>query len=346
MHCLRKECKVAELLNLSIKRDAAKLKEENIFIYSQLSSQSVQHLVELHYDAPKLESCKFYIRGLHDNYLIYSENIKFILRVYRNSWRTKEDIGFELDLLTFLGDKGAHVAFPIRTKTGELSFSINTPEGERSGALFYFADGHAPGNEISPEESVLLGNAVANIHSISDTFYTPYTRQVLDISHLLDESIIAIDPFINTEMRTYLKLLQKQLHYVIPSLPKEQGLYGICTGDVNPTNFHINAKKELTLFDFDQCGYAYRSFEIGKFISSIHSIKIKSDIKKAFIDGYQEVRQLSNEELYAIPYFEIVSVIWVMAINANNVDLIGYKWLEKPFWDRRLTILKELLRHS
>ena len=51
---------------------------------------------------------------------------------------------------------------------------------------------------------------------------------------------------------------------------------------------------------------------------------------------------MSHEEVYTIPFFEIVSVIWVMAIHVHNVNRIGHKGLEKPFWDRRLAKLREL----
>ena len=67
---------------------------------------------------------------------------------------------------------------------------------------------------------------------------------------------------------------------------------------------------------------------------------------KSFIEGYRQVRQLRHDEVNAIPCYELVSVIWVMAIHANNVNRIGYKYLEKPFWDRRLSILKEMDRLS
>ena len=312
------------------------------YTYSQLSSHSVGHLVTKYYGLPSSLSCKFYVLGLHDNYVIDSNSGKYILRIYRNNWRSQEEIDFELELLAFLGDKTSLVASPLRTKSGELAFYVDSPEGERAATLFHYADGHAPGNKISIEESALLGNAVANIHRITEMFHTPHLRPVLDIPYLLDESLIAIEPYVTAEFWAYLKTLQNKLQHTLSPLAKKQELFGICIGDVNPTNFHINGKKQLTLFDFDQCGYGYRALEIGKFISSIHSIKIKSDLAKAFIDGYQQVRQLSHEEVSAIPYFEIVSVIWVMAIHIYNVDRIGHKWLEKPFWDRRLVNLKEL----
>ncbi|BBP00952.1 phosphotransferase enzyme family protein [Sulfuriferula nivalis] len=316
--------------------------EENIFTYSQLSSQSASHLIALHYDLPTPEICTYYARGLHDNFLVVTKQNKFILRIYRKTWRTAEEIGFELDLLRFLGNQSANVSFPIHTKNGSLSFLIDTAEGQRAAALFLYADGHAPGHEITVEESGLLGSSVAIIHQLTDTFSTPYTRTLLDMSHLLDESIITVDPFLDPAMRSYLKTLQKQLHLALPSIPKEPGLYGICTGDVNPTNFHMNDKKQITLFDFDQCGYGYRAFEIGKLISSVHALKMKDDLAKAFIDGYQQIRQLTPLEVSAVPYFEMISVIWVMAITVKNADLIGHKWLEQPYWNRKLTMLKEL----
>jgi hypothetical protein len=46
--------------------------------------------------------------------------------------------------------------------------------------------------------------------------------------------------------------------------------------------------------------------------------------------------------MQTIPYYEVVTRIWVMAIHANNADLIGYKFLESPFWERSLSNLNEL----
>lgn len=311
------------------------------YTYSQLSSPSAGHIVASHYDFPKLISCKFYVLGLHDNYLIEADDKKYILRVYRNDWRTAQEIQFELELLDFLREKNMLVGFPIPTKAGELSFSIESPEGNRIAALFSYADGAAPGNGMSIEESTLLGKAVARVHQITDSFETNYTRKDLDIPYLLDESILTIQPYLDVDAFKYMQTLQKNLKEAQPSLPQKPGVYGICIGDVNPSNFHINDGQEITLFDFDQCGYGYRAFEIGKFISSIPSTK-KNDISKAFVDGYQQVRPLTQKEHMAIPYYELLSVIWVMAIHASNADRIGHKYLAKPFWDRRLALLKDL----
>ncbi len=316
--------------------------EKSIYTYSKLSAQTIKQFAALNYDLSKVSDCKFFARGLHDNFLIESTSQKYILRLYRNDWRSPEDAYFELELLDFLGTNNLPVAFPIKTSTGDLSFLVNSPEGKRVATLFNFADGQAPGNEISAKQGFILGKTVASMHQTSDSFNAKFSRQILDTPYLLDDSIGAIKPFIDAESRSYLTTLQSTLKDLLPQLSRETGIYGVCSGDINPNNFHINDNNKITLFDFDQCGYGYRAFEIGKFISSIHSNKNKQEIAKAFINGYQCIRQLDQSEIEAIPYFEIIAMIWVMAIHAYNADHIGYKWLEKSFWDRKLATLKAL----
>lgn len=314
---------------------------EATYTYSQLSAASAGHLIALHYGFAPLR-CRFYVLGLHDNYLVESATGKFMLRIYRNSWRSQVEAGFELDLLAFLQASGAPVAGPVRTVDGTLAFRIDSPEGERTAALFFYAQGRAPSNEISPDESARLGHAVARVHELSAEFSTVFSRQPLDLSYLLDASVDAVSPFVASEEWSYLGELQARLHAVLPGLAIDERTYGICIGDVNPTNFHIDSNQRVTLFDLDQCGYGYRAFDIGKFFASIPSHHAKRAIEEEFLVGYQDIRALSADELMMIPYFELLSIIWVMAIHVYNVDRIGHKFLERPFWERRLAILREL----
>lgn len=316
--------------------------EENSYFYTQLSADSVKELIESHYDLPELTRCRLYVLGLHDNYLIETGDRKYILRIYRKDWRSQEEALFELELLAFLGDRAGGVAFPVPTSNSELSFTIDSPEGQREAALFPYARGYAPGKEISIEESHLLGKAVANIHNLSDDFIPSYERRILDINYLLDDSVAAIGPFLDSSSRVYLKILRKRLHHALASVSIDKMLVGICIGDVNASNFHIDTDKQLTLFDFDQCGYGFRAFDIGKYISSLPLNTQRKVLRMAFIDGYKRVRTLTPQEYASIPYFEIISVIWVMAIHVYNVDRIGYKLLEGPFWNQRMAILKQL----
>ena len=309
-----------------------------IITYSQVSADSVASVLTERYAFTQPIQCKFYVLGLHDNYLVESGADKYIFRIYRNSWRTQEQIDFELELLAYLTERTSRVAAVLPAKGGELKIPIDCPEGQRLGALFAYAEGIAPGNAIVEEESLLLGQTVAAVHEITQGFDTAHKRPILDNAYLLDASLNTIDPFIEADARNYLHSLQDKLHRVLPDLPRDPGVFGICIGDVNPSNFHINEDKRITLFDFDQCGYGYRAFEIGKFISSLAVSEHKPKIAKAFIDGYLQVRRLDPAELGAIPYYEIVGnegrVLVKFADEKKLVIKITYDAL--PFVIKRL----------
>ena len=312
------------------------------FIYSQLSSESLIPLIRAHYPGITPLSCKFYARGLHDNYLIESDTEKYILRIYRSDWRSTDEILFELQLLIFLRKQRSRVSSPNQTSVGKSGFLIDFQEGKRMAVLFDYADGHSPEKETLTKTSSLLGRAVASVHLASTDFVAELARPVLDTPYLLDHSIVRIESYLDSVQMHYVTTLQKKIHAGMPAIAHENGAFGICTGDINFRNFHINDTNEITLFDFDQCGYGYRAFELGKFMSSMYPLEEKNSCMEEFLRGYQSIRTLSEAELRAIPYFEIVSIIWVLTIYVDNADRIGHILLNKAFWRRRIDMLKEL----
>ena len=313
------------------------------YIYSRLTSDSVTELVAHYYDNNHISSCEFYVLGLHDNYLIQCKNEAFILRIYRNDWRTQEEIGFELELLNYLRGKEQSIAYPLPTKNNKLSFEISSPEGKRVAALFVYADGEAVNRNISIEQSKILGASIANIHEATNNFKTKNTRNNLDLAYLVDQSLVLIEPYVNSKQYQFLESVKETIVNNLSHLNTNNADFGICIGDVNQTNFHINKAKKITVFDFDQCGYGYRVFELGKFLSSIHFHKNKQEKMEAFVKGYETVRQLTNKEKETIPYFEISSVIWVMSIRVANKNKVGHINLEKSYWDQKLGIIKSLV---
>ena len=313
------------------------------FIYSQLSSDSVLDIINSKYELGQSISSKFYVLGLHDNYLIECSNKKYIFRLYRNGWRTKEEILFEVDLLSYLEKTSSNVASPVKIKNNELVTYIEAPEGIRSGVLFHYADGQPPSSDVSCEECHLLGISVAKIHENSDGFKSKYKRETLDLPYLVDDSLKLIRPFLNSSQIESLSNIREIIYQNISNLTPDNSDFGICTGDINLTNFHINQNKIITHFDFDQCGYGFRAFEIAKFTGGFRRNEAKHDKLNAFLNGYESVRVISENEKRAIPYFEIVAPIWVLAIHACNVDKIGHQYLDEGFWKKRIENIEVLV---
>jgi Ser/Thr protein kinase RdoA (MazF antagonist) len=316
--------------------------QEHLYSYARFSDEAIRERVIAAYRLGEDTACRYYVQGFHDNYLVQTPANKFILRLFRHGARSMDEIRFELELLAFLHGKSLPVAQPLPTKTGALLAQVDCAEGERAMALFPYAPGTAPHTRLTAQQARLLGRTVAGIHAAADTHQPQHARQELSLEYLLDASATAIGPFLSEGQHTYISRLQGSLRDRLPAIPKTAPFFGICTGDVNPRNFHLTEAGGITLFDFDQCGYGWRAFEIGKFLSSIHHFGNAAELGGAFIGGYDSVRPLSAAEREAIPAFLLVSLIWVMALHAYNVDLIGYKLLEPEFWERKIGSLRGL----
>jgi len=312
------------------------------YTYSQLASDSVLELIKNYYNISDPMTCKFYVPGLHDNYLIECKKNKYIFRIYRNDWRTNEEIQFEIALLTYCKQKMLNISAPVQCKNKDSNIVIECLEGNRLGVLFDYADGRSIVNSISIDEFRLLGASVANFHANTRSFKTKYTRPTFDVSFLVDHSLSLIEPFLNIDQRDYFLKVRSKIFDSISQLSIENSDYGICIGDINISNFHLNAVKKITHFDFDQCGYGYRVFDLGKFVSSLPNDETKKDKVSSFLEGYESIRSITDMERNVIPYFELASIIWVMSIYVSNANRIGYKYLENEFWSKRINLIEKL----
>lgn len=161
-------------------------------IHSIPDGRALMTTVLPEYLIPQPHSCKLYKRGLNDTYLVETEVEKYILRIYRRSWRNKQEIDFELALLGFLHEQKQQVAYPIHNKNYSLTTEILAPEGVRYATLFIYALGHAVNEQLDAEQSYILGKTLAKIHYTLDDFQTLFIRPVLNNEYLFDWSITAI----------------------------------------------------------------------------------------------------------------------------------------------------------
>lgn len=316
-------------------------------IHSIPSGAALIATVLYKYPINKLRSCKLYKRGLNDTYLVETEEEKYILRVYRRGWRNKQDIDFELELLAFLHEQKQPVAYPIARIDGGFTTEIVAPEGKRYVAVFSYASGYAVNGKLDTKQSYILGEVLAEIHQVLDAFKSSFSRPILNNEYLLDWSITSITPLYQHRKKD-LDFIQQEIDKVksqvaVFELPLLAPEYGICIGDVHSGNAHFTEQNEPTLFDFDQCGYGWRAFDIAKFLHVALRMKIDISVRNSFLEGYQAIRELSESELASIPVFIKAAHIWVMGINTNAVsDVLPYGWFTDDWLDERLAMLRSL----
>lgn len=315
-------------------------------IHSIPSGEALIATVLLNYPIGKPNTCQLYKRGLNDTYLVETEQERYILRVYRKGWRSKEEIDFELELLTFLHEQNQPVAYPIKRQDG-ITTEIPAPEGKRYAALFSYAPGKAVNEKLDSIQSQRLGEVLAIIHQTLDNFNSSFSRPHFNNEYLLDRSMQAIAPLYKHRsididyLQAQIEQIKRQLENL--KLPNSAPAYGICVGDVHSGNAHFTRQNQPTLFDFDQCGYGWRTFDIAKFMHIALTWKIDITVRNSFLEGYQTVRQLDPTELASIPIFIKAAHIWVMGISTGAVgDVLPYGWFTDDWLDQRLATLKSL----
>lgn len=314
-------------------------------IHSIPSGEALIATVLPNYPISKPQTCLLYKRGLNDTYLVETQSERYILRVYRKGWRTKEEIDFELELLEFLHNKNLPVAYPIKREDG-FTTEIAAPEGKRYAAIFSYAPGTV-NEKLNREQSQRLGQVLAIIHQNLDNFNSSFSRPHLNNQYLLDWAIGKIAPLYQ-HRRSVIEYLHTQVEQIKTQLealklPNSTPEYGICVGDVHSGNAHFNGENQPTLFDFDQCGYGWRTFDIAKFMHIAITWKIDVIVINSFLEGDQAVRQLNTVELLSIPIFIKAAHIWVMGIGTSVVgDVIPYGWFTDDWLDQKLAMLKTL----
>ena len=313
-------------------------------VYSTLAPQALMGQVLCQYRLDKVINCQLWNRGLSDVYLVETATKPYILKVSHHHWRSCSDIQFELELLDFLHQKYIPVAYPLKTKERKLFVTIKALEGDRYAALFPYADGTVPLGDLNLTQSEVLGETLAKLHQKTVHFQTQAQRQPLNLDYLLDDAYQLIAPFLR-DKPTDLAYLEKAIELIkiqLQDIPQKQPFWAVCWGDPHSGNVHFTPDNNITLFDFDQCGYGWRAFDVAKFLQVSLQAGISRKVRDTFLAGYQAVQPLTTTELNSLQAFTQTAHIWVWAININAAKIHSWCRLDRSYFSRRIEKLKRL----
>ncbi len=313
-------------------------------IYSTLSPQALIEGVLTEYELGAINQCLFWHRGLSDIYLVETDNKPYILKISHHHWRSKSDIQFELEFLDFLHRRNLPVASPLNTRSAQLFVTVRAVEGDRYAALFPYAPGEIPQGDLNLEQSMIMGQTLAKIHQVSLEFDNAIPRQPLDLKYLLDDSLGIITPYLGDRHQDlfYLSTSITKIKQQLTSLEQKSPFWGVCWGDPHSGNVHFTANNQITLFDFDQCGYGWRIFDLAKFLQVSLSAGINRKVRDAFFAGYQKVQKLTDAETSSLQALTQMAHIWAWAISIKASAIHNWSKLDDFYTNRHLNQLKRL----
>lgn len=310
--------------------------------YSTLAPQALIDRVLSRYTIGEITSCVFWMRGLSDIYLVATETKRYVLRVSHAHWRSQADIEFELEFLAFLHHHHLPVAYPLRNQDGQLAIKINALEGDRYACLFTYAVGKVAIGDLNKVQAHKLGATLAKLHITAQDFQCHADRPHLTVPYLLDDSLQLLSSFLPTAAQAYLNEAIANIKGQIQDLPQASPFWSVCWGDPHSGNVHFTDANEITLFDFDQCGYGWRAFDIAKFLQVTLQAGISPSVRKAFLQGYQATQALEEIELRCMQPLMQVAQIWSWAISVKSAIVHNHSKLDDTYFHYRLEHFKML----
>jgi Ser/Thr protein kinase RdoA (MazF antagonist) len=325
----------------------------NIFptSYSSPAKDALLDLIRAQYQLDDLAELKFLRRGLNDTYLAEADERRFIFRLYR-TWRSAEDVAFELEWLDYLDARNVPVVPALRLADQRRFGSLNAAEGIRCYALFP----HGGEIEHPPVDCALghsMGESLAHLHRAADDFVSAAQRFRLDPAHLIEQPVRAIHKlfFRDREALTFLDGVAAKVAADVRSLPLTPPIYGPCHGDIHFENF-CRLRGDPLWLDFDCSGLGWRVYDIATFYWALKLKWVGWTVKyldpddavwRAFVDAYQTVRAVSSEESRVLPAFVIARAIWGTGLQASNADdWAAHGWFTSAFFIEGLKFIREV----
>jgi len=229
-------------------------------------------------------------------------------------------------------------------KDGEYIIRFKVAEGLRYGVLYTSAGVKSPEHAGETDEyNRRLGLYTGSIHKAWDRIDYPVNRWHLDINTFIDKSmdhIRAYRQWYTFDIDFLEGVAEKTRERINSAFHKDKPEYGICHGDINPGNVRFDPNDNPVLFDFDFCGYGWRTYDISVYINAFSlgwdntGMEKRKRRRKAFLEGYRTVMPLSDSDLdnmYLFVPFRRIFNIGAIYISMSNTW--GDNWVNANLHD-------------
>jgi len=267
-----------------------------------------------------------------------SNDCKYLLRVCRNDYHTKEALLEELSWLRSLSKtKKFQLPTPVLSESKRLLENVSTteiPEG-RKVALFHWTEGRFLKKQISENQMTALGVLIAKLHAESVHSKVVH-RRYWDAEGLLGKdakfgSIDNLDGATRDQQRIVTrarKALLKKFKAFETRYPEKMG---IIHADLHTGNFLFN-NNGIAAIDFDDCGFGFFGYDVAIPIMSLDRFKNlgrkkKTLLKEALFSGYRQIRPWTKEDEAMVDHFilarRLLMLGWVNS-RSDNPELKKY----------------------
>jgi len=262
-------------------------------VYTKLSENELKKIFSK-YDLGKLLNYKEIKEGIENtNYFTQTERGKFILTLYEKRVEEK-DLPFFIGLMRNLFDRKFLSPEPIININGSyISKVLN-----KNAAIISFLDGKAK-KILNPSDCYQVGINAAKLHLITKDLSIKRENNLSveswrKIYNKIKKDCSKIHQNLPETIEKNLSIIEQNWPDDIPS--------GIIHSDLFPDNIFFNKNKVSGIIDFYFACNDFYAFEIAVCLNALcfegSSENLSFNVTKAkkFIDGYSEIRMLTEKE--------------------------------------------------
>lgn len=264
-------------------------------VYTSVSADEIEAFID-EYDVGEVVSFKGIAEGVENsNYLLSTTKDKFILTLYEKRVN-EDDLPFFLKLMDHLSHKGINCATPVKDRQGK---SLKKLCG-RPAALISFLDGLSV-SRPNAHNCFQLGQALAEMHMAVSDF--KLSRENSLSLKGWSELAVSCETRADECLKGLSKIIHKEMDVLKEKWPSNLPT-GIIHADLFPDNVFFLGDKLSGLIDFYFACTDMLSYDVAICLNAWCFEKDHSfNVTKAanLINGYNSVRQLSEDELEMLP---------------------------------------------
>jgi Ser/Thr protein kinase RdoA (MazF antagonist) len=252
---------------------------------------------------------------------------RLVLRVQRIGYHTPAEILSELSwIAALIADAVIDTPRPLPDRDGFLLCPVPLNGSMRQVVAFEYMSGQQPDQSASlPGWFRRLGALSARLHQHSRQWKRPATfqRKRWDFDAMMGARPLWGDWRAGLGLRdSDRKLLQK----VADALRQRLVIYGhgndrfgLVHADLRLANLLVDGER-LGIIDFDDCGFSWFFYDFAAAVSFMEHQPIIADLQHAWLEGYQTVAPVSNEDRAMLPVFVMLRRMLLTAWIASHHD--------------------------
>lgn len=264
-------------------------------VYTTVSDEQLDTLLA-DYDIGRAVNLQAIEQGIENsNYFLTTDKAKYVLTIYEKRVN-KEDLPFYLNLMEHLAKKGVPCPVPIKNKDGSNLSQVNG----RPCAIVSFLNGKYTKN-IRNEHLSELGGNIAKMHIAASDFDMELKNNFSlsawgGLFNSVKDQVDSLRPGLKSEV-------EDELGNYTVNWPKS--LYsGVVHADLFPDNVFYQDGKLVGIIDYYFACNDYLMYDLAICLNAWcfeNNNEFNITKAKKFLNSYNQVRKISEEELNALP---------------------------------------------